>query len=62
MLVVWTYYSAQIVLFGAEFVQVYANRYGSKIVPEKGKTVGEAATTEGAAHDRLLVHRVRVGR
>ncbi len=25
----WTYYSAQILLFGAEFTQVYARRYGS---------------------------------
>ena len=26
---VWVYYSAQIVLFGAEFTQVWANEYGS---------------------------------
>lgn len=31
----WIYYSAQIVLFGAEFTQVYAHKYGSKIVPDK---------------------------
>jgi membrane protein len=30
---VWVYYSAQIVFFGAEFTQVYANRYGRRIVP-----------------------------
>jgi membrane protein len=29
----WVYYSAQILFFGAEFTQVYARRYGSKIVP-----------------------------
>ena len=29
VLLVWVYYSAQIVLFGAEFTQVWANRYGS---------------------------------
>ncbi|HET6423597.1 MAG TPA: YihY/virulence factor BrkB family protein [Planctomycetaceae bacterium] len=33
VLLVWVYYSAQIVFFGAEFTQVYANRYGKKIVP-----------------------------
>jgi membrane protein len=33
VLLVWVYYSAQIVFFGAEFTQVYANRYGSRIVP-----------------------------
>ncbi len=33
ILLLWVYYSAQIFLFGAEFTQVYANTYGSKIVP-----------------------------
>jgi uncharacterized BrkB/YihY/UPF0761 family membrane protein len=32
-LVVWVYYSAQILFMGAEFAQVYAARYGSRIVP-----------------------------
>lgn len=31
----WVYYSAQIILFGAEFTQVYAHKYGSRIVPDK---------------------------
>lgn len=30
VLLVWFYYSAQIILFGAEFTQVYAHREGSK--------------------------------
>ncbi|HXW01096.1 MAG TPA: YihY/virulence factor BrkB family protein [Anaerolineae bacterium] len=29
VLLLWVYYSAQILLFGAEFTQVYAKRYGS---------------------------------
>lgn len=29
LILLWIYYSAQIVLFGAEFTQVYARRYGS---------------------------------
>jgi membrane protein len=33
VLLVWTYYSAQILFFGAELTQVYANSYGSRIVP-----------------------------
>jgi hypothetical protein len=33
---VWVYYSAQILFFGAEFTQVYARRYGSRIVPSDG--------------------------
>jgi membrane protein len=32
-LIVWVYYSAQILFLGAEFAQVYASRYGSRIVP-----------------------------
>ena len=35
VLVVWIYYSSQILFFGAEFTQVYANRFGSKIRPAK---------------------------
>jgi len=38
LLLVWIYYSAQILFFGAEFTQVYANQYGSKIVPEEAET------------------------
>jgi membrane protein len=33
VLLVWLYYSAQVFLFGAELTQVYANRFGSKIIP-----------------------------
>lgn len=35
VLLVWVYYSAQILFFGAELTQVYANRYGSRIVPSE---------------------------
>jgi hypothetical protein len=34
ILLLWIYYSAQILFFGAEFTQVYANRLGSRIVVE----------------------------
>ena len=34
LLLLWIYYSAQILLFGAEFTEVYSNQFGSKIVPE----------------------------
>lgn len=34
-LLVWIYYSAMILFLGAEFTQVYANRYGSKIRPDE---------------------------
>jgi membrane protein len=45
LLLVWIYYSAQILFFGAEFTQVYANNFGSKIVPE----AGAVATKSGKA-------------
>ena len=35
VILVWVYYSAQILFFGAEFTQVYAGKYGSRIVPDK---------------------------
>jgi membrane protein len=34
-LLLWIFYSAQILLFGAEFTQVYANTYGSHVEPEE---------------------------
>lgn len=34
LLLIWVYYSAQILFIGAEFTQTYATRYGSKILPD----------------------------
>lgn len=34
VVLVWVYFSAQILFFGAEFTQVYARRHGSRIVPD----------------------------
>jgi hypothetical protein len=47
---VWVYYSAQILLFGAEFTQVYARRYGSRIVPSEGAV---ALTDEARAQQGI---------
>lgn len=33
IILVWVYYSAQILFLGAEFTKVYANKYGSRIAP-----------------------------
>ena len=46
VLLLWIYYSAQILLFGAEFTQVYANRFGSRIRPDSHATYAPDATPE----------------
>ncbi|NEO76114.1 MAG: YihY/virulence factor BrkB family protein [Moorea sp. SIO4G3] len=38
VLLAWVYYSCQIIFLGAEFTQVYAKRFGSKIVPDDHAT------------------------
>jgi membrane protein len=44
---IWVYYSAAIFFFGAEFTQVYANRFGTRLVPEEGAVpVTEEARAE----------------
>jgi membrane protein len=35
-MLVWIYYSSMIVLLGAEFTQVWADRRGRGITPEQG--------------------------
>ena len=35
ILLLWVYYSSQLLFFGAEFTQVYANRYGGRIRPDE---------------------------
>jgi membrane protein len=46
ILLVWVYYSAQILLFGAEFTQVYANKLGSLIVPSDNAVVADPAKAQ----------------
>ena len=36
VILLWVYYSTQILFFGAEFTQVYARRHGDEIVPARG--------------------------
>ena len=52
LILLWIYYSAQIVLFGAEFTQVYARRYGSlrgsplAVKPPHAEVISKPASTE----------------
>ena len=34
-LLIWVYYSTQIFFFGAEFTQVYANQFGSRLLSHR---------------------------
>lgn len=46
VLLLWIYYSSQILLFGAEFTQVYANRFGSDIRPDSHAKFAADATAK----------------
>lgn len=48
VILIWIYYSAQILFFGAEFTQVYARRRGSRIVPDEGAVWQPEARIEAA--------------
>jgi membrane protein len=54
IVLVWVYYSAQILLYGAEFTQVYANRLGERIVPVRDAKVAdpEKASAPGTPNQR----------
>jgi membrane protein len=42
VLVIWVYYSAQILLLGAEFTQVYAQHFGSRVEPSDNAVPADA--------------------
>jgi membrane protein len=58
VLLVWVYYSAQILFFGAEFTQAYARRFGSRIEPSEGAV----KVTEGARANQGIPHKEQVER
>ena len=50
LLLVWIYYSSMILLFGAEFTQVWADQRGAGVTPERGavRAAGERPHPVGA--------------
>lgn len=50
LIMLWVSYAGLILLFGAEFTQVYANRYGKKVRP-----VSTAVSTEGDNENGAIV-------
>ena len=53
LLLLWIYYSAQILFFGAEFTQVYGNKYGSAIVPQGEEKIAQPEAKDLSARPAL---------
>ena len=51
VILLWIYYSAQILLFGAEFTQVFSSRYGTRSAAAMGSSV-VASTSNAAANSQ----------
>jgi membrane protein len=58
VLLIWVYYSAQILFFGAELTQVYANRWGTRVVPSPNAepVTEEARAQQGMPHQPSAGH------
>ncbi len=53
----WIYISAQILMFGAEFTQVYANRYGAKVqLPENALLLRNNVPNKPAPQTKPVYH------
>ena len=52
LIMLWVSYAGLILLFGAEFTQVFANRYGKKVVPTE-----TAISTAGEADNGAIVNK-----
>ncbi len=53
VIMLWAYYSAQILFFGAEFTQVYARSYGTRILPAEN---ARPVTAESRAQQGMPRH------
>ena len=55
VILLWIYYSAQVVFFGAEFTKVYSRRFGSGVVADKLAVplTAEARTAQGLDRSKL---------
>ncbi|HET9054992.1 MAG TPA: YihY/virulence factor BrkB family protein, partial [Cyclobacteriaceae bacterium] len=52
LIMLWVSYAGLILLFGAEFTQVYAKRYGKEIKPTEGAVSTNGETDNGALVDK----------
>ena len=55
VILLWIYYSAQVVFFGAEFTKVYSRRFGAVVVPDKLAVplTAEARAAQGLDRSKL---------
>lgn len=53
LILIWVYYSTQIFFFGAEVTQVYANEFGSRIIPDEEavKVTEQERAQQGIPHN-----------
>lgn len=61
IVLLWVYYTAQILFLGAEFTQVYARRYGSRIEPSPNavQVTEEERAQQGMVSPERLAHAAR---
>jgi membrane protein len=52
LIMLWVSYSGLILLFGAEFTQVYARRHGRRVMPTEG-----AVSTDGSEYNGAIVNK-----
>ena len=62
LILLWVYYSAQILLYGAEFTQVYANRLGGRIVPAPDAQVADPHKAAPGQADKNVIRDRNPGR
>jgi membrane protein len=62
VILIWIYYSAQILFFGAELTQVYTNKYGSRMKPAKDAEpiTSSDRSEEGLPRSKRLVRAGRI--
>ncbi len=62
LIMLWVSYAGMILLFGAEFTQVYANRFGHKVVPTDGAVSTRGEDDNGAIVNNKTGHETRTGK
>ena len=62
LILLWVYYSAQILLYGAEFTQVHANRLGERIVPAPDAQVANPHKAAAGQADENVIRGRNPGR